>query len=415
MNDAFVVSNIGELVTMAPLAKERRATGIRAADLGVLSGPAWLAVEHGKVTGYGQGVPPVTKGTRHVDVQSGLVMPGLVDAHTHPVFAGSRAKEFARRLDGATYQEIAQEGGGIRYTMTATRTASDAGLRALLDARLARFLTLGVTTVEAKTGYGLSVAEELRLLKVLNAAKKSAPLHVSVTCLALHAASPEHPDLASYIRACTTELLPEIARAKLADAVDAFIEAGYFSVADAAPYVLRAKELGLAVRLHADEFTDAGGASAAAEWGALSADHLQFASAKGVERMATAGVTAVLLPGTSLYTKIPFADAKRFTRSGCAVALATDYNPGSCLADNLAMIATVGAVQCGLTGPEAIAAVTYSAAKSLGLETQKGALAVGHDADFLVSPLANMQEWIADLGRTPPREVWTRGVRRHLA
>ncbi len=404
---SLLLQNIGDLVTLEPLALTGRTTRIKDSDLGRLRG-AWLAAENGKVLATGTGpVPAAYSKLRKVDAGGKLVMPGLVDAHTHLVFAGSRADEFNQRLNGATYQQIADAGGGIQSTMKATRAAPDAELIRSAEERLARMLAFGVTTVEAKTGYGLSVTEELRLLEVLQKVKSQAKQHISVTCLALHAKSPDHPDLRSYVGHCVAELLPAIAKRQLADAVDAFVEKGYFSVDDVEPYCLKAKELGLAVRLHADEFSDAGAAAAAARLGAASADHLQFASDAALPLMAEHRVTAIVLPGTSLYTKIPFTNARRFADAGVPVAVASDFNPGSCLLDNLPFLATVAAVQCGLRPAETVAAVTYVPATSLGLGRRKGALAVGFDADLQIHQLATIEEWLADAGRTLPRSVLT--------
>jgi imidazolonepropionase len=403
-----LITGIGQLVTLAPLAAERRATRVKDADLGIISG-AWLALRDGRIERYGSGNPPAFSGYERRDVGGALVLPGLIDAHTHPIFAGSRANEFAMRANGATYQQIAAAGGGIRASMTATRGATDEELLELLLARLGRLARAGVTTVECKSGYGLSVSEELRLLRVLTKARARTAQTLSVTCLALHAASPEHASLKDYAKACAEELLPVVAKEKLADSVDAFVEAGYFSVDDTRPYAEAAKRLGLAVRLHADEFSDAGAAEAAAAWGAQSADHLQFASDRGVEAMAAKGVTAVILPGTSLYTKIPFTAARRFADAGCPVAIATDFNPGSCQIDDLAMLATVAAVQSGVRPAEAIAGVTFVAAHALGLAQRKGALAPGYDADLQVVGLRSSDEWLADFGRTKPLAVYVSG------
>lgn len=410
---ATLLSGIGELVTMAPLAAAGRFCRVTEADLG-RHRQAWLAVRDGKVEAYGTGLAPFPyTGYEPIDARGALVLPGLVDAHTHPIFAGSRANEFAMRANGATYQDIAAAGGGIRSTMQATRAASDADLLRLLEQRLARALSLGITTLEAKSGYGLSVPEELRMLRILAKARAATPMTLSITCLALHGASPEHATLDAYAVACAKELVPVVARERLADSVDAFIEAGYFSVAACEPYVQAAKAAGLAVRIHADEFSDAGAAAAAARWGAQSADHLQFASAQGVEAMAAAGVTAVILPGTSLYTKIPFTQARRFADAGCPVAIATDFNPGSCQIDNLAMLATVAAVQSSVRPAEALAGVTLVAAHALGLSRSKGALAPGYDADLQIIDLPSAEAWLADFGRTAPRAVWLRG--RHVS
>ncbi len=405
----LVIYNIAELVTNRPLAEEKRAVRIARSDLGIVQN-AWLAIEQGQVKEVGAGpVPKIFSSWKQFDACHALVLPGLIDAHTHPIFAGSRAHEFAMKLDGKTYQEIAAEGGGIASTVKATRNASNMELLELTRARLTRFLSWGVTTVEAKSGYGLSVKEELRLLELLKELKDELPVTISVTCLALHALSPEHRSFKEYSDEIGRELLPEISRRKLAEWVDVFIEKGYFQVKDVDQFMEQAKSLGLGIRIHADEFSDAGAAAAAGRWNAASADHLECASEAGIAAMAKSGVTAILLPGTSLYSKIPYVSAKPFTNAGCPIALATDFNPGSCVIDNLPFIATVGAIHCGLSLAEAVAGVTYVPAYSLNLHSKKGALAPGFDADLVFSPLKSVEDWLSDIGRTPPKQVWIRG------
>lgn len=410
MSGRLLVYNIGDLLTLAPLAQAGRGVAIAPADLGRLGPEAYLVVEGGKVQAVGRGSAPTLPGVPTLDAQGGLVMPGLVDAHTHPIFGGNRAAEFCQRAEGATYQEIAAAGGGIRSTVRATAEASDEELRQRLQAYLDRVLPLGITTLEVKSGYGLTVASELRLLRLLQQAMT--PQHLEITCLALHARSAQYANVADYVQACSEELLPEVAAEGLAKWVDAFIEDGYFSATQAEPWIHKAKDLGFGVRLHADEFSDGGGAMAAARWGAASADHLQWASDEGLVAMARTGVTATLLPGTSLYSRIPFVDGRRLVAKGVAVAVASDFNPGSCAFDNLAMLATIAAVHCGLRPAEAIAAVTLVPALSLGLGKVKGALAPGFDADFLCFPtLTSCEAWLADAGKTLPGSVYIRGRR----
>jgi imidazolonepropionase len=417
-----LIHDIGDLVTLAPLARVGRAAVPSEESLGRERG-AWLLLEKGRVAAHGTGKrPPLGSADVTIDAKGGLVMPGLVDCHTHAIYGGSRAAEFMQRLAGVTYQEIAAAGGGIQSTVKATRAASDDELLEGMAERLARWLAQGVTTVEVKSGYGLTVKDELRLLRIVKRARAAATtggktpggraIHqeIAATCLALHAASDAHPSLADYVAACTTDLLPVVKADGLATWVDAFVETGYFSVQDVEPFIVKAKELGLGVRLHADEFSDAGAAAAAARWGAVAADHLQCASEAGVAAMAKAGVIATLLPGTSLYTRLPFTDGRRYARAGVPVAIASDFNPGSCQIDNLPMLAAVAAVQCGVSPAEAVAGVTLNAAWSLGLGARKGALTTGYDADVVLYELPDVAAWLADFGRTKPRAVWSRGA-----
>jgi len=412
---SFLLTDINELYTLAPLAHEGRLTNVQMSDLGVHSN-AYLAVEQGKVTAAGHGeVPLKYRDWKKVSAEGRLVLPGFVDSHTHPIFAGTRSNEFLMRMNGASYQDIADAGGGIKSSMTATRSASDEELeRSTLD-NLNTLLSFGVTTVECKTGYGLSPKEELRLLKILQRCKASVAQHLYITCLALHAKSPEFTTFKEYATACSTELLPIIKQEYLADAVDAFIEKGYFSIDDVRDFFLKAKSLGLAIRLHADEFTDAGAGAYAAEVGAVSADHLQFVSDLSVEAMANAGVIATILPGTSLYTKIPFTNGKRLIDAGVAVAVASDFNPGSCVINNLSLLATTAAIHCHLPPAAVLAGVTYVPAASLGLGRLKGALIEGFDADFTVWGHKTFAAWLADFGREKPRMVYIRGQKVHCS
>lgn len=402
----LLVKNIGELVTFAPLAKEQRTTQITEADTGSLQN-AWLRIGAGRVRDFGTGTPPETSGPV-LDASGGLVMPGMVDCHTHPLWAGDRSGEFARRLDGATYQEIAAAGGGILSTVAATRACDDQQLLELAAGRLQAMLRQGSTTVEMKSGYALDVDEEIRQLKILQRVAGRARQTTRITCLAPHAIPPGKT-AGAWAREASQKLLPRIAAEGLAHRVDAFIENGYFSVDDCRPWFEQAAALGLECTVHADEFSDAGAARAAAGWGARSADHLEETPADAIAAMAAAGTIAVLLPGTSLYTAIPFADARPFLRAGCAVAIASDFNPGSCLFYNQAMMATLGALHNHLPPAAAMAAVTFVGAAALGLATKKGSLAAGADADFLLYGFPGRHHWLADAGRTAPQGIWIQG------
>ncbi len=407
MTAELLIHNIGELITFDPLVQAQRWTQIKDPDLGRFK-DAWLLARDGKILDFGTGHPKASTGLR-IDAQGSLVLPGLVDCHTHPCFAGSRADEFAERLNGTTYQEIGKRGGGIAKTVRHTVAATIDELADTAEHHFKLFLKHGVTTLEAKSGYGLTVDAELKILRAMNLAALRTPQQIEFTCLALHAVPKGGPDKATFIQQMTDELLPQVAQENLGSWVDAFVEDGYFSKEDCRPFFEKAKQLGLKPRLHADEFTNLGGGKFAAEIGALSCDHLEYADEDSIRAMAEADTVAVLLPGTSLYSKIKFAEAKKFIAAGVPVALATDFNPGSCRLHNLPFVASLGALHCGLNLPEAIAAISWVPAKSLDCHKTKGALARGMDADFAMFDFGTAEEWLADFGQTLPHSVYVGG------
>lgn len=406
-----LIFNISELVTCAPLAATNKLSFIEDQDLGRIQ-DAWLLIENEKVADFGTGSPPQTllkAAGAKIDAQKKLITPGLIDSHTHPVFKENRFLDFSRRLKGTSYAELSRLGGGILHTVSTTQKASNQTLYQRINTRLAKQLTYGVTSVEVKSGYGFTVAEELRHLEILNKTQQSCQQTLKITCLGLHSPPLDGSSKKKYIQTMSQELIPEVARSKLADSVDAFVEKGYFEADEIDSYVTTAQDLGLGIRVHADEFSDSGAATAAARWKAQSADHLQQASLIGLRQMADAGVVATILPGTSLYCNIAFANAKAMAETGCPVAIASDFNPGSCYIDNLTLIAATAGIHCHLNLAQIFAAVTYVPAYSLRLHQSKGALAKGYDADLLLHDIESLEEWIADMGRTPPKEVWVKG------
>lgn len=432
----MILKNIGQLVTLEPLAQTTRWDSISMRDLGILGPQAWLAIgPQGTVHGSGQGALPAEyKDWPKEDAAGGLVLPGLVDSHTHPLWAGTRDDEFVKKAAGISYQDIADQGGGILATVRRTRTASDAQLMALLKHRLQKMVSQGSTTIEVKSGYGLSVSEELRHLRLLHQATQEWSLSqrgsvtLRVTCLALHAHSPDFTKVEDYIAQCCQELLPEAQRLGYTSSVDAFVERGYFTPKMVEPYLQKAQDLGLMIRLHADEFQESGAAQLGASWGARSLDHLQWIASETLSAVATAKTVATLLPGTSLYSKLPWAQGRPLRQHGIPVALASDYNPGSCLISNLPLVASLGAVHCGLSLQEVIAGVTLIPAYGLGLTPHrfweplkaphdrekkpgwKGALSVGYDGDFLLYPHSSASQWLADFGQTLPSRIWLKGA-----
>ena len=332
-------------------------------------------------------------------VGNAWITPGLVDCHTHLVFGGDRAHEFEQRLEGASYEDIARAGGGIMSTVRATRAADEEALFAESLPRARALVGDGATTIEIKSGYGLDLAGERKMLRVARRIGETLGIGVSSTLLAAHALPPEFKDRAdAYIDAICDEILPAIAREGLADAVDAFCERIAFTPAQTRRVFEKARELGLPVKLHADQLSDLGGAALAAEFGARSAEHLEHTSEDGVRAMAAHGTVAVLLPGAYYAlreTKLPPIDA--FRAAGVPIAIATDLNPGTSPLLSLRLAMSMACTLFRLTPEEALRGATANAARALGFG-DRGTLAVGKRADFVVWDIerpADLCYWIA--------------------
>ncbi len=346
-----------------------------------------------------------------VDVEGRWITPGLIDCHTHMVFAGDRAGEFEMRLRGASYEEIAKAGGGIVSTVVATRAASEEELVASAGARLRDFIAGGVTTVEIKSGYGLDAENEVKMLRAARRLAADYPVRVRTTFLGAHALAPEFaPETPEsredYIRLVTDEMMPLVAKSGLADAVDAFMEGIAFTEAETRRVFEKAKELGLPVKLHADQLSDTSGAALAAEFGALSADHLEYTSAEGVQAMAAAASVAVLLPGafyTLAETQIPPIQALR--DAAVPIAVASDCNPGTSPARSLLAMMNMGCTLFGLTPEEALAGTTRNAAQALGILDETGTLEPGKAADLAIWDIADPVELSYWIGGNP---LWRR-------
>jgi imidazolonepropionase len=325
-------------------------------------------------------------GVEEIDAAGRVVVPGIVDPHTHLVFAGHRATEFEARLLGAEYLATLQAGGGILQTVRATRAADDDRLAALIEARLRRYLVLGVTTIEVKSGYGLTVAEELRHLKLIRRAAAAVPMQVDATLLALHARPPEYQDdPAPWIDQVCDELIPAVAEAGLATGCDVFVQPGVFSIEECRRVLYRGRQFGLAGHVHADQLGWTGGAELAAEQGALSADHLGHISDAGIQAMVATGTVAVLIPGSMLFVpgEMP-APARKMIDAGVTIALSTDFSPGSSPISSPSLVLGLGAAMFGISAAEALAAATINAACVLGRADQVGSLEVGKRADLLL-------------------------------
>jgi imidazolonepropionase len=395
----------------------RLATMVAGPDYGAVEDGA-IAVRAGRIAWVGAraDLPSAMRGatTREHDAGGRWITPGLVDCHTHLVYAGSRAGEFEQRLNGATYEEIARAGGGIRSTVAATRVAPEAALLDASKSRLRELVAGGVTVVEVKSGYGLDGATEAKMLRVARALGQALPVTVRTTFLGAHALPPEFDGRAdAYIDEVCERMLPEIARAGLADAVDAFCERIGFSPAQTERVFAAAKKHGLPVKLHAEQLSDQGGAQLAARYGALSADHLEYVGEDGVAAMARAGTVAVLLPGAFYFlreTRVPPIELFRHHRVPMAVA--TDCNPGSSPMTSLLLALNMACTLFRLTPQEALAGATREAARALGLGGEAGTLEAGKVADFALWDVDRPAELAYGIGANPLHAVVKGGVAR---
>ncbi len=321
-----------------------------------------------------------------IDCGGALVTPGFVDPHTHPVFLDGREEEFGQRLAGVTYAEVAAQGGGIVASVNGVRNASKDELVERVSKRMDRFLKLGTTTVECKSGYGLDTESELKSLQVIHEVNEGHDIDMVPTFLGAHAFPPEFADAhEGYVDLLCGEMIPAVAEQGIAVFCDVFCENGYFSVDQSRRILDSAKKHGLLLRLHADEFEDFGAAKLATEVGAVSADHLMAVSNRGLEQMAGHNVMATLLPGTTFSLgKNTYAPARRILDMGIDLALATDFNPGSCHIQSMPFIILLACLYIGMTVPEAFAAATYFSAKALHMEHKVGSIANGLQADLII-------------------------------
>lgn len=340
------------------------------------------------------------------------LIPGLVDPHCHPLWAGDRKHEFVLRAQGASYEEIHASGGGIAHTVHATTRASDEELVSKTRATLERMLAHGTTTSEAKSGYGLSVAEELRQLRLIRQAADSLPMDVVTTCLAAHALPMEYEsDRAGFLTTVTEQLLPAVKAQGLARYADVFCERGAFTRDESEIVLRKAKELGFGLRIHAEEFSNLGGSRMAAELGATTCDHLQHLASDDFPVLKANGTIPVVIPGTSFFLDLDvYAPARALWDAGLTVALGTDYNAGSCLLESMQMAMSLAVLQMKMTPEEALTAATINAAHTLRMADKVGSLEIGKQADILILDCPDYRDAIYRFGANSVRAVIKKGV-----
>ena len=406
----LAVVGCSELVTLAGPARPR--TGGEMRDLAILTDGAML-ISNGRIESVGPR-SEIESGIGNdcvvVDAGDRVVMPGFVDAHTHPVFAGNRANEFEQRATGATYAEIAAAGGGIRSTVRQTRAASESDLLSAAQKYIRWFLENGTTTIEAKSGYGLRPEDEYKLLRVIGGIQ---PLRTVPTFLGAHEIPDEfRKNPAKYVDLVVEEMLPKVAAEHLAEYCDIFCEPGIFGIEESRRILTAARSLGLGLRLHADQLSKSGAAVLAAELGAATADHLEHTDALGIAALKTAGVQPVLLPG-SVYAlgSSRYPDARAMINAGLAVVVATDFNPGSSPTPSMPMILSLASTQMKMTPAEAVTAATINAAYSLRRGDEIGSLEPGKRADFVIHDCRDYREIGYFFGVRHPRAVYIEGKR----
>jgi imidazolonepropionase len=364
-------------------ASHKEGRGITEADLSIVEKPA-LIVKKGVLVWVGpqKNIPKEfhKKISKEISLKNKLLTPGFVECHTHTVFAGSRASEFNERLNGVSYQEIAKRGGGILSTMNETRKASSQHLLNLAQQRVNHFLTQGVTTLEVKSGYALNLKDELKTVKVIESLK--GPKIVS-TFLGAHAIPPEAKSAEEYLNELVLKVLPVIKTKTSCRRVDIFVEKGFFESSMAKDYLQKAKELGFEAVIHADQLSLSGGADLAVELNSISADHLIKVDQAAIAKLARSNVTSVLLPSADLYMRCDYPPARALIDGGARVALATDFNPGSSPSQDISLVGVLARLKMKMSLPEVLAAYTVGAAHALNLQTQKGSLEAGKDADVL--------------------------------
>lgn len=402
----LLMVNIGQLVTVDPLLSSSDNS------LGVISNGA-LGIENENISWIGStdDIPSDWLDAERLD-QSGLIaLPGLIDSHTHPVFAGNRADEFEARLKGTTYLEIARQGGGILKTVKATREASFGELKQLAKERLLESMRFGVTTVEAKSGYGLTLESELKSLQVLRSLKNELPMDILSTFMGAHDIPPEYKDKTDdYVSLICQEIIPAVSENNLADFCDVFCEQGYFSVDQSHKILETGLSYGLLPRIHAEEFSDLEGAIMATELGALSADHLLHLSDKGIKALSQSRTVATLLPGTAFYLRLKdYAPARKLIDAGAKVAIATDFNPGSCMSQNIQLMMVLGCLQMGMLPHEAIRSVTINAAHAVGKAHDRGSLTIGKRSDIAFFKVNTYHELLYHYGVNQLAQLWMQG------
>ncbi|MGN7295921.1 imidazolonepropionase [Ferdinandcohnia sp. SAFN-114] len=416
MGKPIWIKNIGQLATLVseeagPRSKEAMS------QLGIIEdGSLWI--EDGIIKGVGstqeveQNFKTRIETAEVIDASGYLVTPGLIDPHTHVAFGGSREREFEMRLEGVSYMEIMNEGGGIHATTRMTRQATEEEIITQTKKRLDSFLQHGVTTVEGKSGYGMDIETELKQLRIMKELQETHPIDLVPTFMGAHAVPPEYKGREEkFVDYVINEMLPIVAEEQLAEFNDVFCEKDVFTPEQSERILEAGKKYGLIPKIHADEIVSYGGAELAAKVGAISAEHLLKASENGIKEMAKAGTIACLLPATALYLREEAADGRKMIDEGVAVAISTDCNPGSSPTTSMPLVMNLACITMRMTPAEALTAATYNAACAINRQHQIGSLEIGKQADVVLWNVKNYQELQYLFGVNHVKAVWKKGVK----
>jgi imidazolonepropionase len=407
----LLIRNAAQLICVSKPSSETCTTADKG-HLGIIENGA-VVVEDDRVAWVGStsNLPAFPSSSSTVfDAAGKIVIPGLIDSHTHLIFTGSREEEFEQRLRGSSYQEIASRGGGINATVRHVRQSSKAELKETAGKRLNRLLSYGVTTVEVKSGYGLTLNDEIKCLEVIADLNAEGPWELIPTFLGAHAIPPEFADNRNgYVHLLVDEMLPEIARCRLARFCDVFCEVGAFSLTETETILTKARELGFGLKLHADELSPLGGAELAARMGAASADHLLCITEAGIEAMARSETVATLLPGTAFFLGMNYAPARKLIDRGVRVALASDCNPGTCPTENLPLIGVMACTQMKMLPSEVLTALTRHGAKAVDCPERLGSIEVGKQADLIICDVPDYRQLFYHFGVNHVWRVIKRG------
>ena len=396
-----LIGPFSQLVTMRNLSNKGP---LHNKDLEIIENGAILAQNDTihEIGEYTQLRKNCTSKTKTIEIdQPAVAIPGMIDCHTHLCFGGSRAADYTMRTEGKSYEEIAEKGGGIKTSVTSTRALSEDVLYKESNERLKRIIKEGITTVEIKSGYGLDVESEIKMLRVIKKLGDSASIDCIPTCLAAHATPEEYTGQSSkYLKYVANQILPKVIERKLAKRADIFIEKGAFSVNEGREYLLRAQKMGFETVIHADQFS-VGGSRLAVELNCISADHLEASGEEEITSLASSDTTAVTLPGASLGLGLPFAPARRLLDAGCCVAIASDYNPGSAPMGQLITQSSLIGIYEKLTMAEVLAGITFRAARALNLQ-DRGRLVHGQKCDITIFPTSDFREILYHQGSLTP-------------